>query len=90
MDWQMPVMDGIDCVLQMQAESLLGNTSVIMVSAFGREEAMSKALRDGVELKAILTKPVTPDKLRTAIVRGYNQVIRPDAARYNRVLLPQN
>ena len=74
MDWQMPVMDGIDCVLQMQAESLLGNTSVIMVSAFGREEAMSKALRDGVELKAILTKPVTPATLIEAVGEALGKV----------------
>ena len=70
----LPILDGIDCVLQMQAESLLRGTSVIMVSAFGREEVMSKALRGGVELKAILTKPVTPATLIEAVGEALGKV----------------
>ena len=74
MDWQMPVMDGIDCVRQIQADPMLRDTSVIMVSAFGRAEAMSKALRDGVELKSILTKPVTPATLVEAVGEALGKV----------------
>ena len=74
LDVMLPVLDGIDCVLQMQAESLLRGTSVIMVSAFGREGVMSKALRGGVELKAILTKPVTPVTLIEAVGEALGKV----------------
>ena len=60
----------------------------LMLTASNDPNAFALAAR--LDVSGYVTKPVTPDKLRTAIVRGYNQVIRPDAARYNRVLLPQN
>jgi hypothetical protein len=38
-----------------------------MVTAFGREEALDEAERQGVALKSVLTKPVMPSQLLDAI-----------------------
>ena len=67
MDWKMPAMDGVETVRRMQ--SLKGGSApaVIMVTAFGRDEALMEAQTNGAHLKAVLTKPVTPSTLLEAI-----------------------
>jgi two-component system sensor histidine kinase/response regulator len=71
MDWKMPIMDGVETMRQLQKEVQDGKwariPSVIMVTAYGREEAMSSAQQRGVALKAVLTKPVTASTLLEAI-----------------------
>ncbi|HJV93121.1 MAG TPA: response regulator, partial [Azonexus sp.] len=67
MDWKMPGMDGIEAVHRLQAENRLHTPAVIMVTAYGREEALSLAEQRGVDLKAVLTKPVTASTLLEAI-----------------------
>ena len=67
MDWRMPGMDGVETVRQMHAVNLAQTPSVIMVTAFGREEVREEASRHGVQLPAVLTKPVTPSTLLEAI-----------------------
>ncbi|MCS3472248.1 PAS domain S-box-containing protein [Pseudomonas sp. JUb42] len=67
MDWRMPGMDGVETVRQMQAARLAQTPSVIMVTAFGREEAREEALRSGIQLPVVLTKPVTPSTLLEAL-----------------------
>ena len=67
MDWKMPVMDGVETVRQLRNEQLSRVPTVIMVTAFGREEAMSSAADRGVALQTVLTKPVTPSTLLEAI-----------------------
>ena len=67
MDWKMPVMDGVEAVRQLQGEQLSRVPTVIMVTAFGREEAMGSAQARGVTLNSVLTKPVTPSTLLEAI-----------------------
>jgi CheY-like chemotaxis protein len=67
MDWQMPVMDGVETVRQMQVGQYSRTPTVIMVTAFGREEATASAQERGVELSNVLTKPVTPSTLLEAI-----------------------
>ena len=67
MDWKMPVMDGVETVRQLQEEHLSHLPTVIMVTAYGREEAMGSAQDRGVKLNAILTKPVTASTLLEAI-----------------------
>jgi two-component system sensor histidine kinase/response regulator len=44
MDWKMPVMDGVETVRQIRSETLSKTPAVIMVTAFGREEAMTSAV----------------------------------------------
>ncbi|MES2297474.1 MAG: response regulator [Pseudomonadota bacterium] len=67
MDWKMPGMDGIETVRQLQCDRDAGTPAVIMVTAFGREDALSSANARGVQLNAILTKPVTASTLLEAI-----------------------
>ena len=74
MDWRMPGMDGVETVLQMQAAKLAHTPSVIMVTAFGREEARDEASKHDIQLPVVLTKPVTPSTLLEALgtVLGIN------------------
>ena len=67
MDWKMPVMDGLEAVHQLQSEQLSQVPTVIMVTAYGREEAVSSAAMRGVKLNAVLSKPVTVATLLEAI-----------------------
>ena len=67
MDWRMPKMNGIECVKKLKNEILCHPPAVIMVTAYGREEAISAAERDGVAIKSVLTKPVTASTLFEAI-----------------------
>jgi two-component system sensor histidine kinase/response regulator len=67
MDWKMPAMDGVETVRQLQEEQFNRTPTVIMVTAYGREEAMGSAEQRGVKLNAVLTKPVTPSTLLEAI-----------------------
>jgi PAS domain S-box-containing protein len=67
MDWKMPTMDGVDTVRRLQAEQLQQVPTVFMVTAYGRDEAMGSAEQRGVQLSAVLTKPVTASSLLEAI-----------------------
>ena len=67
MDWKMPGMDGVEAVQRLQNEHFAKTPAVIMVTAYGREEAMSSAELRGVILNTVLTKPVTPSSLLEAI-----------------------
>nr|CRH07895.1 Putative histidine kinase with PAS 4 domain, PAS 3 domain, HisKA domain, HATPase domain, two response regulator receiver domain and Hpt domain [Candidatus Magnetococcus massalia] len=67
MDWKMPMMDGVSCVKQMQNEPIGTPPAVIMVTAYGREEALDRAQEQQAEIKAVLTKPVTSATLLTAV-----------------------
>jgi PAS domain S-box-containing protein len=67
MDWRMPGMDGVETVRRMHEANLARTPSVIMVTAFGREEVREQAERQGVNLPVVLTKPVTPSTLLEAL-----------------------
>jgi PAS domain S-box-containing protein len=67
LDWRMPVMDGVETLRRMQAGAVTQVPSVIMVTAFGRDEAHEEAARQQVALPSVLTKPVTPSTLLEAI-----------------------
>jgi len=67
MDWKMPVLDGVATVKRMQEHHPSKLPAVIMVTAYGREEALSSAQQAGAELRTVLTKPVTPSSLLEAI-----------------------
>jgi CheY-like chemotaxis protein len=75
LDWKMPGMDGIETLRQMQAGALLQVPAVIMVTAFGRDDAQEEAARQDVPLPMVLTKPVTPSTLLEAIgeLRGFGE-----------------
>lgn len=67
MDWRMPGQNGVETVRRLQESGLTSVPAVIMVTAWGREEALDDAQRRGVRLNAVLTKPVTSSTLLETI-----------------------
>ncbi len=67
MDWKMPGLDGVETVQRLQENGHARTPAVIMVTAYGREEALGNAESRGVALKSVLTKPVTQSTLLEAI-----------------------
>ncbi|MES2583524.1 MAG: PAS domain S-box protein [Pseudomonadota bacterium] len=67
MDWKMPAMDGVETVRQLREEHLIHVPTIIMVTAYGREDALGSAQQRGVKLDTVLTKPVTASTLLEAI-----------------------
>jgi PAS domain S-box-containing protein len=63
MDWRMPGMDGIACAKRIHEHHAAKVPTVIMVTAFGREDARAAATQEGVQISASLTKPVSPSTL---------------------------
>ena len=66
-DWKMPGMDGIELVRQLQTKTGPTTPAVVMVSAYGRDDALGTAQQQQVDIRAVLTKPVTPSSLLEAI-----------------------
>ncbi len=66
-DWKMPIMDGVETLRELATKHLLQIPAAIMVTAYGREEALGEAQRKGVALDCVLTKPVLPEQLIEAI-----------------------
>ena len=71
MDWQMPEMDGIETSRRIKSsDSLTSVPTIIMVTAYGREEVMQQA--DQVGLEGFLVKPVNPSLLFDAVARAFS------------------
>ncbi len=69
MDWKMPGMDGIETTRKINSDPALTSVpTVIMVTAYGREEAAQSAA--GVTINSFLTKPVTASSLHEAILQA--------------------
>ncbi len=67
MDWKMPEMDGIKASKLIKANSQLSKTpTIIMVTAYGREEINKEAQNTGLD--GFLIKPVTPSALLDTIM----------------------
>jgi two-component system sensor histidine kinase/response regulator len=66
LDWKMPVMDGVECARRLQENTSGDSPAVILVTAYGREDALDSAAGCGVSPKAVLAKPVTPSTLLEA------------------------
>ena len=67
MDWKMPGMDGLEVTRDIQHNKALSEIpTVIMVTAYGREEARQAAT--DVDISGFLTKPVTPSSLLDTIM----------------------
>ena len=73
MDWKMPTMDGAQTVRRMQEQHLSDIPAVIMVTAYGREEAMDSAAQQGIAINTVLTKPVSQNALLEAIGVALNK-----------------
>ncbi|MCF6354261.1 MAG: response regulator [Candidatus Polarisedimenticolaceae bacterium] len=76
MDWRMPGMDGIETSRRIKSSTNLANLpTIIMVTAFGREEVMQQA--DQMGLEGFLIKPVNPSLLFNTIARIFSSEKQP-------------
>jgi PAS domain S-box-containing protein len=67
MDWKMPGKDGVETTKEIQNNQLIENVpTVIMVTAYGREELSNTA--NQIDVSGFLTKPVTASGLLDAIL----------------------
>ena len=57
LDWKMPGMDGIECARRLLASRVGSQPSIVLVSAFGRDDAARAGA--GLALDGVLQKPVT-------------------------------
>ena len=61
LDWRMPLMDGMETARRIRALELVPEPTLVMVTAFGREEMIKEATSLGIG--SVLVKPVTPSLL---------------------------
>ncbi|HLZ20394.1 MAG TPA: response regulator, partial [Smithellaceae bacterium] len=64
----MPVLNGIDVIKKMRADSRLKSIPVLMVSTESEEDRIKQAMDAGAQ--GYLTKPFTPEQLTNAIRRA--------------------
>jgi polar amino acid transport system substrate-binding protein len=76
MDWKMPGMDGIEATRRIKADSRLTTLpTVVMVSAYGREEIMRQAEEAGIA--NFLIKPVNQSVLFNTIMEVFGHDVGP-------------
>ena len=83
LDWKMPDMNGVDCVKQLAGMALAHPPpTVLMLTAFSRDEMARGLAAEQVSVAATLTKQVTPSTLfdasMQAIGRPRQQALRPE------------
>jgi CheY-like chemotaxis protein len=79
MDWKMPGMDGIEASQQIKDHKNLNKIpTIIMVTAYGREEVMQQAEKVGLE--GFLLKPVNPSMLFDSIMEAFGEAL-PETSR---------
>ncbi len=72
MDYIMPGMDGIEASRRIKNSPRLAKlTTLIMVTAYGKDDVMQQANEVGLE--GFLTKPVTPSDLLDTIISAFSQ-----------------
>ncbi|MGM9489297.1 response regulator [Ideonella sp. YS5] len=85
LDWRMPGMDGLECL-----QALAGRTppgaqapTVLMLTAFDRDEAVRRLEEHRLAVASVLTKPVTPSTLHDAcnVALGATTISRSRASR---------
>ncbi|MFT3953541.1 MAG: response regulator [Piscinibacter sp.] len=76
LDWRMPGVDGIDCAAQLARTPLRHRApTVMMVTAFGREEVQRRLAAQSLQVAALLTKPVTASSLLDACADALGAVL---------------
>ena len=67
LDWNMPVMNGLEVLETMKKNNAYANIPVLIVSTESEDDKMSKAFAAGA--KGYISKPFTPERLLN-LVRG--------------------
>jgi len=71
LDWNMPVMNGIDVIKAMRSNDRFKKIPVLMVSTESEEDRIREAIGAGAQ--GYLAKPFTPDQLIDAIHHVLNR-----------------
>jgi len=89
LDWRMPGMDGIECLERLQrASGRHAPPTVLMVTAFGREQAEGLLQARRLQVAALLAKPVTPSALFNACLATLgHQPVHPSRGTQRKELL---
>ena len=75
MDWKMPGMDGIEASRKIKADKHIAKLpTIIMVTAYGREEIMKQA--EDVGLEGFLIKPVSQSTLYDTILHAFGKDVK--------------
>lgn len=69
LDWHMPKLDGIE-VMRVLKEENYDISSILMITAHGKNKLLETALSKGVEVQAVLTKPYTPSILMNLLLHS--------------------
>ena len=77
LDWKMPGMDGVGCAKQL-ARTVLRHPppTVLMLTAFSRDEITRRMAREEIAVAATLTKPVTSSTLLDACMQAFGQPVQ--------------
>jgi len=67
LDWKMPGMDGADTARAIRALALPATPQMLMVTAFGQDDAHAAASQAGIEV--VLTKPVSASQIFDAMAQ---------------------
>jgi PAS domain S-box-containing protein len=79
-DWRLGDMDGFDTINNIRtARNIPRQPHIIMVTAYGREEAMKRAMRAGLSSYAFLVKPISRSTLLDSIMRVFGHHAPPPA-----------
>jgi len=74
LDWKMPGMNGVDCAKQLACMPLsYPPPTVLMISAFCRDEIAQRLADERLTVAATLTKPITPSTLLDAVLQAIGQ-----------------
>jgi PAS domain S-box-containing protein len=78
LDWRMPVLDGVGCARRLAGAPLRHPPpTVLMLTAFARDEVLRRLAEEGVAVAATLLKPVTPSTLLDACLTALQAPGRP-------------
>jgi PAS domain S-box-containing protein len=78
LDWKMPTLDGIECADRINRRKLGRHPTptVLMLTAFSRDEVQQRLAEMQVHTAALLTKPVTPSTLMDACSTALGRAIQ--------------
>jgi signal transduction histidine kinase/CheY-like chemotaxis protein/HPt (histidine-containing phosphotransfer) domain-containing protein len=77
-DWKMPGIDGVECAARLNRREggRHPTPTVLMLTAFSRDEVLQRLADRQLHAAALLTKPVTPSSLLDACSMALGQAIR--------------
>lgn len=80
LDWRMPGMDGVECVERLGASPLQNPApTVLMVTAFRRQDVLRCLAEKRLQVSGVLTKPVLPAALHEACSQAMGSVSKATA-----------